>query len=91
MSNLTNAGLADRTGQALVSLAVAAIAGLMVIATFGHPPVRAGAQAAAASSLVSPNGSGQAPTTAFTDPSLPSASSVIERAVDAGTETAATF
>ena len=91
MSNLTNAGFADRTGQALVSVAVAAIAGLMVIATFGHPPVRAGAQAAAASSLVAPNDKGPASTAAFTDPSLPSASSVIERAVDSGTEIAATF
>jgi hypothetical protein len=91
MSNVTNAGLADRTGQALVSVAVAAIAGLMVIATFGHPPTRAEAQAAAVPSLVSPAGDGPTSTSAFTDPSLPSAASVIEQAVDAGPETAATF
>lgn len=83
MSNVTNARFADRTGRVLVSVAVAGIAGLMAVATFGHRPVRAEAHAVAASSLAS--------TSAVDDPSLPSASSVLEHVADHDTETAATF
>ncbi len=91
MSNVTNARLGGRTGRVLVSVAVAGIAGLMAIATVGHRPVRAEAQAGPASSLASPTGEDRASTSVFADPSLPSASSVLEHVVDHDTEAAATF
>lgn len=91
MSNVTNSGIADRTGGLLASVAVAGIAGLLVIATFGHRPVRAEAFAGPVSSFASTTGEERASTSAWTDPSLPSASSVLEHAVDHETEAVATF
>ena len=68
-----------------------AVAGLLVIATFGHRPVRAEAFAGPVSSFASTTGEERASTSAWTDPSLPSASSVLEHAVAHETAPVATF
>ncbi len=82
---------ADRTGRVLASVAVAAIAALAVIASFGHRSVSAQAQADPVSSFVSPLVRDSAPTPFVTDPSLPPASSALEHAAGGPTEIATTF
>ena len=80
MPSLMNPAFADRTGRALVAVAVAAIAAMALMASVGHRSVRAEAQAETTP-----------PAVWTTDASLPSASSALEHATGGGAESVPTF
>ena len=81
----------DRTGRALVAVAVAAMAALALMASVGHRSARADTQDGTPSSLVSSLLSDVAPTVPMTDPSVPPASSALEHAAGGQVEPTATF
>ena len=91
MTTLSNHRPADRTGRALVAVLVAAVAALALMASFGHRSARAEAQVVTPASPMSAFVLDAASTAAMTDPSVPSASSALEHAVDGQLEATATF